>query len=129
VKHTIIRLHYQDDNGNVMGYSLGYIDMKHLKERFAHYNIRRDNIANMFIDGTMASDERLDNLFHVIENTSLPKREDGENMKNGKKPSRSHKEIIAAANLKVNEWLVVKNLPHKIEIVHKGTGELKELAV
>ena len=128
MKHTIIRLHYQDDNGNLMGYSLGYIDMKHLKERFAHYNIRRDNIANMFIDGTMASDERLDNLFHVIENTSLPKREDEENMKNGKRPNRTQKEIIAAANLNPKEWYVVKNLPSKLHIVN-ANGELKELAV
>ncbi|WEA47316.1 DUF6906 family protein [Priestia aryabhattai] len=129
MKHTVVELRYQDDNGNVMGYSLGYIDMKHLKERFSHYNIRRDNIINMFIDKQPVSKTRLDNLFHVLEHTSLPKREEEESMKNGKKPNRAHKEIIAAANLTVEKWLVVKNLPHKIEIVHKETGELKELAV
>ena len=128
MKHTVIKLHYQDDNGNVMGYNLGYIDMKHLKERFAHYNIRRDNIINMFIEKEPVSETRLDNLFHILENTLLPKKEEEEDMKNGKRPNRAQKEIIAAASLNPKEWYVVKNLPSKLHIVNKD-GELKELAV
>ncbi|OVE34818.1 hypothetical protein CCZ20_24515 [Priestia aryabhattai] len=128
MKHTVIELRYQDNNGNIMGYNLGYIDMKHLKERFAHYNIRRDNIINMFIEKEPVSETRLDNLFHILENTLLPKREEEEDMKNGKRPNRAQKEIIAAANLNPKEWYVVKNLPSKLHIVSVN-GELKELAV
>ncbi|MGR6342554.1 DUF6906 family protein [Priestia megaterium] len=129
MKHTVIRIHYENESGFVMGYSGAYIDMRHLKEIFTRYNIRRDNIANMFIDGYMASEKRLDNLFHIIEHTKLPVREEEDNMKNGKRPTKAHKEVMAAANLDPREWLVVKNLPHKLEVVSKETGEIKELAV
>jgi hypothetical protein len=129
VKHPVIRVFYEDHRGFVMGYSLGYINMQHLKERFTHYDIRRDNISHMLIDGQRASEKRLDNLFHILENTKLPTREEEDNMKNGKRPTKAHKEVMAAANLDPKEWLVVKNLPHKLEVVSKETGEIKELAV
>ena len=128
-KHIVIRVLYEDHRGFVMGYSGAYIDMPHLKEIFNRYNIRRDNIATMFIEKHMVTEKRLDNLFHILDNTKLPIRGEVENMKNGKRPTKAHKEVMAAANLDPQEWLVVKNLPHKLEVVSKETGEIKELAV
>lgn len=127
-KHTVIRLYYEDVNGNLMGYSGAFINMQHLKEIFTRYNIRRDNIAEVFLDKELISEKRKENMFHILDNTSLPKRRE-DNMKNGKRPTKAHKEIMAAANLNPQEWLVVKNLPHKIEVVSRDTGEIKELAV
>lgn len=49
-------------------------------------------------------------------------------MKNGKRPSKAQKIRISEEGLNPGEWLVVKNLPHKLEIVNRN-GELKELAV
>jgi len=128
MKHTVIKLHYQDDEGRVMGYNGAFMDMKHLKEIFTRYNIREDNIAHVFLDGSMISKQRLKNMFHILDNTTLPRREE-ENMKNGKKPSRTQKEIMVAEKLNPAEWLVVKNLPSKLQVVNRSTGELKELAV
>ncbi|MDE8676423.1 DUF6906 family protein [Priestia aryabhattai] len=49
-------------------------------------------------------------------------------MKNGKRPSKAQKVRMSEEGLNPSEWLVVKNLPHKLEIVNRR-GELKELAV
>ncbi|WP_412761269.1 DUF6906 family protein [Parageobacillus thermoglucosidasius] len=43
-------------------------------------------------------------------------------MKNGKKPTKRQKEIIKQARLNPDNWLVVKNLPDELHIVHRETG-------
>lgn len=46
-------------------------------------------------------------------------------MKNGKRPTLVQKMLMRKANLKEYEWLVVKNLPGELHIVHRETKELK----
>lgn len=50
-------------------------------------------------------------------------------MKNGKRPSKLQKQAMTAAGLKHDEWLVVKNLPSKLHLVHRVKGEIKEITV
>jgi hypothetical protein len=48
-------------------------------------------------------------------------------MKHGKRPTRRHKEILAAKNLNPKNWLIVKNLDDRLEVVHKETGNTKTI--
>ncbi|MBK1994966.1 hypothetical protein JI640_03345 [Listeria ivanovii subsp. londoniensis] len=43
-------------------------------------------------------------------------------MKNGKKLTRNQAEMIKGAGLNLENWLVVKNLHDRMEIVHRETG-------
>lgn len=43
-------------------------------------------------------------------------------MKAGKRPTRRQKDAIQWAGLNPNNWLVFKNLPDEIHIVHRQTG-------
>lgn len=49
-------------------------------------------------------------------------------MKNGKKPSREQKLLIGKYRLNVENWLVVKNLPSELLIVHRHTNNLRTLS-
>ena len=42
-------------------------------------------------------------------------------MKNGKRLSRKQKEQIQEANLNPADWLVAKNLPGELHLVHRYT--------
>lgn len=46
-------------------------------------------------------------------------------MKQGKKPTRKQKLIIAAARLNPDNWLVTKNLPGKLHLEHRETGRAR----
>ena len=43
-------------------------------------------------------------------------------MKNGKKPNKRQCRIISAKRLDYKNWLVVKDTPEVLEIVHRYTG-------
>lgn len=40
-------------------------------------------------------------------------------IKNGKKPNRSQKKLLAAWKLNVADWLVTKDTPEAMELVHR----------
>jgi|HigsolmetaGSP12D_1036236.scaffolds.fasta_scaffold00847_11 hypothetical protein len=46
-------------------------------------------------------------------------------MKSGKRPTRRQKQAIKWAKLNPDNWLIVKNLPDELHIVHRETGTLK----
>ncbi|UOQ85670.1 DUF6906 family protein [Gracilibacillus salinarum] len=46
-------------------------------------------------------------------------------MKHGRRPTRKHKEVLVAENLNPKNWLIVKNLDDRLEVVHKETGNIK----
>lgn len=46
-------------------------------------------------------------------------------MKAGKRPTRRQKEAIKWAGLNPNNWLVCKNLPDELHIVHRETQRLR----
>lgn len=46
-------------------------------------------------------------------------------MKAGKRPTRRQKLAIKWVGLNPSNWLVVKNLPEELHIVHRETGTLK----
>ena len=48
-------------------------------------------------------------------------------MKHGLKPTRRQKELIKAARLNVNDWLVTKNLPGELHIEHRHCGKVRVL--
>ncbi|HHV63852.1 MAG TPA: hypothetical protein GXX46_02060 [Peptococcaceae bacterium] len=45
--------------------------------------------------------------------------------KNGKRPTRKQKELLASCRLNPENWLIRKNLPDSIEIVHRVTGRAR----
>ncbi|MDF2792132.1 MAG: hypothetical protein K0S80_5234 [Neobacillus sp.] len=43
-------------------------------------------------------------------------------MKNGKNPSKRHKQIIKSCNLNPENWLVYKVIDGRLHLVHRNTG-------
>lgn len=50
-------------------------------------------------------------------------------MKQGRKPTRKQKLAIQAARLNPANWLVTKNLPDKLHLVHRETGRERTILV
>lgn len=48
-------------------------------------------------------------------------------MKNGKRPTVAQKKFITAHGLDCNEWLVAKDTPHMMVIVHRESGKVEVL--
>lgn len=46
-------------------------------------------------------------------------------MKSGKRPTRRQMAAIKWCGLNPDNWLVVKNLPDELHIVHRETGRLR----
>jgi len=46
-------------------------------------------------------------------------------MKNGKKPTKKQQMDMQSAGLKPSDWLVAKNLPGELLLVHRFTGQSK----
>lgn len=49
-------------------------------------------------------------------------------MKNGKRPTLKQKKMLKLSRLNPENWLVVKNEPEKITIMHRHTGKTRTLA-
>ncbi|WP_083838533.1 DUF6906 family protein [Desulfitobacterium dehalogenans] len=47
-------------------------------------------------------------------------------LKHGKSPTRRQKELIEAHRLNADSWLVTKNTPTEMEIVHRVSGNVRE---
>ncbi|MHB8157400.1 MAG: DUF6906 family protein [Desulfocucumaceae bacterium] len=50
-------------------------------------------------------------------------------MKNGKRPTRRQKNLIADARLNPDNWLVAKNLPDCLHLEHRFSGRRRVLKV
>ncbi|MCT8138616.1 hypothetical protein H1D32_13215 [Anaerobacillus sp. CMMVII] len=48
-------------------------------------------------------------------------------MKSGKKPTKRQKIAIKEARLNPDNWLIVKNLPDCLHIVHRESGTIKRI--
>lgn len=48
-------------------------------------------------------------------------------MKRGKKPTREQRKAIQARGLNPDNWLVAKQPPGKLVMVHRLTGALREI--
>ena len=46
-------------------------------------------------------------------------------MKSGKRPTRKQKIAISGAGLNIENWLIEKNLPGKLHLVHRHTNSKK----
>lgn len=47
-------------------------------------------------------------------------------MKHAKKPTRKQKILIRACRLNPDNWLIVKDLPSELHIIHRHTGNYKK---
>ncbi|MED0673165.1 hypothetical protein P4S95_23605 [Aneurinibacillus aneurinilyticus] len=50
-------------------------------------------------------------------------------MKNGKRPTRKQKLAMEAVRLNPENWLVTKNLPGELHLVHRETNRERKLPV
>lgn len=50
-------------------------------------------------------------------------------MKHGKRPTKKQKMLMKKAKLNPDNWLVTKNLPDALYIVHRTTGNERVLKV
>jgi hypothetical protein len=49
-------------------------------------------------------------------------------MKHGKNPNVRQKKLMTQEHLNYESWLVVKDTPTVMEIVHRNTGEIKTIS-
>ncbi|KMT62674.1 hypothetical protein X559_0957 [Paenilisteria newyorkensis] len=49
-------------------------------------------------------------------------------MKNGKRPTKRECELMEIHELKPADWLIFKNLHNELHIVHRETGERREIS-
>lgn len=54
---------------------------------------------------------------------------DGIAVKQGKRPTRKQKMLMAKVGLNPNNWLVVKNIPGSLHLEHRHTGRERVLKV
>lgn len=50
-------------------------------------------------------------------------------MKHGRRPTVRQKKIMKSVGLNHDNWLVVKNFPEELVIVHRDTGRQKTIPV
>jgi hypothetical protein len=62
-----------------------------------------------------------------IESLSEVYEVEGSNIKQGKNPTRTQKDKLKALNLNPRNWLVERDLPVCLVIVHRITGEVRRL--
>ena len=48
-------------------------------------------------------------------------------MKNGKRPTRNQKKMLAAHRLNPADWLVVKDTPEQMELVHRNSDRTRRV--
>ncbi|MDE8676424.1 hypothetical protein M4B17_27405 [Priestia aryabhattai] len=53
----------------MIGYDGGFNNVYELKERFQHFNIRRDNISHTWVDKEPLTEEQIDKMFHKLNKT------------------------------------------------------------
>ena len=46
-------------------------------------------------------------------------------MKHGKKPSLAQKELLKRMGLNPDNWLVIKNMPDSLEIIHRHSSRTR----
>ena len=54
-------------------------------------------------------------------------RKGGATLKNPKRPTRKQKELLARRRLSHKDWLVTKNPPGELHLVHRSSGDVKVL--
>lgn len=52
---------------------------------------------------------------------------DGDAMKNGKKPTREQRKLLQKWKLDTNSWLVVKDTPTEMHLVHRHFDNTKKI--
>lgn len=49
-------------------------------------------------------------------------------MKNGKNPTVRQKKLMTQEHLNYESWLVVKDTPTEMQIIHRNTGEIRTIS-
>lgn len=118
--HTLIRFHYKNDNGKVVGHNGFFHNMHYLKEVFSRYNVDQYNIVHpVVIDGQELTKEQVTKMFNKLQDIILHPKQEVVPMKHGKKPTNKQKQAIERAGLKADKWLVTKSLSGELHLVTK----------
>lgn len=48
-------------------------------------------------------------------------------MKSGRRPTKKQKMMLAQFGFNPENWLIVKNLPYELHVVHRETGKQKSI--
>jgi hypothetical protein len=117
------RIRYYADGMREVGHTCSVSSIRDVVETFDFLQLRPEKIIRFEIDDYPLPKQEIHELFMWIEQ-NRPK-EEGEVLKNGKKPTKKQKEAIKKARLNPDNWLVVKNLTTELHIVHRTSGKQK----
>lgn len=120
-----IRLIYKE-----FGNPIGYTGCVHSRTDFISLLIRlevdKSDLTYLEFGEVEQSQDIVNALFENVQKT---REKEGSELKQGKKPTNKQRELIKAAGLKADNWLVSKNLQHELHIVNRQSGNAKVIHV
>jgi hypothetical protein len=119
------QIKYYSDTMRETGHTCSVTGIRDIIELFDWLHLRPEKIIEFRIDNQPLTKQEIHELFQWIEQQRPKYEEEGELMKNGKKPTKKQKEAIKKARLNPDNWLVVKNLTNELHIVHRTSGKQK----
>lgn len=107
-----IRVKY-NEFGDKRGYLGSVRNKQDLVQILVRMNKDKESVESFQVNGKQIPIEVLESIFEEIEKVK------GEDiLKKGKRPTRAQKDMINNGGLNPNDWLVVKNLQHELQIVN-----------
>ncbi|MED4914341.1 translation machinery-associated protein 16 [Parageobacillus thermoglucosidasius] len=116
------RFRYYADEVREVGHTCSVSGARDIIEIFDWLQLSSDKIIEFYVDQRPLTKQEIHELFDWVDRQRPKYEEEVKEMKNGKKPTKRQKEIIKQARLNPDNWLVVKNLPDELHIVHRETG-------
>lgn len=116
------RFRYYADEVREVGHTCSVSGARDIIEIFDLLQLSSDKIIEFYVDQRPLTKQEIHELFEWVDRQRSKYEEEVKEMKNGKKPTKRQKEIIKQARLNPDNWLVVKNLPDELHIVHRETG-------
>ncbi|QPA33441.1 hypothetical protein ISX45_18945 (plasmid) [Anoxybacillus caldiproteolyticus] len=115
------RFRYYSDDMHEVGHTCSVTGDRDIIELFDWLQLEPEKIIEFQINQRPLSNQEIHELFRWVEQ-HRPQIEEGQLMKNGKKPTKKQKEAIKKARLNPDNWLVVKNLTTELHLVHRTSG-------
>lgn len=116
------RFRYYSNDMHEVGHTCSVTGIRDIVELFDWLELKPEKIIEFQVNREPLSKKQIQEVFEWVEQ-HRPQIEEEQNMKNGKKPTKKQKEAIKTAKLNPDNWLVVKNLPNELHIVHRTSGK------
>lgn len=119
-----VRLIYKEF-GEELGYMGSVTSRTNLIEVVRRLEIQVSEIQSFSINNELQPQSVIERLIEEVNKT----RGDGDELKQGKRPTNKQKQIIKDAGYKPENWLVTKHLQEELHIVNRSSNTVKVIAL